>query len=146
MRSQLKYRNKITEVDGIVFRSKGEAERWQELKLLQQAKEIWELKRQKKYVLIVNGLEVGTYTCDFCYYKKPTPPSAQDYCYVIEDFKGMKTALFILKWNILRSMFLASIQEGTVELLLTYKTNKRRPSYLRGTSASKKKVKKVRKV
>ena len=47
-----KYRNKKVEVDGILFDSKKEANRYMELKLLEKAGEITDLKRQVRYELI----------------------------------------------------------------------------------------------
>jgi len=93
---RLKYGNKITEVDGIKFRSKGEAGRYQELKLLLKVGHISNLQLQVKHTLIVNLCKVGVYLSDFEYEEAGI--------HVIEDFKGARTALFILKWNILRAM------------------------------------------
>lgn len=47
-----KYNNKKVEVDGIIFDSKREAERYQELSLLEKAGVIRDLQRQVKYILI----------------------------------------------------------------------------------------------
>ena len=47
-----KYRAKKTEVDGILFDSKHEAERWCELKLLERAGKITDLFRQMPITLI----------------------------------------------------------------------------------------------
>ena len=55
-----KYGNKKTVVDGITFDSRKEAKRYQELKLLEKAGEIKDLRRQVKYELIpsqkINGI------------------------------------------------------------------------------------------
>ena len=50
----MKYKNKITEVDGIKFHSKKEANRYIELKLLQKTKKIKFLELQPVIPLIVN--------------------------------------------------------------------------------------------
>lgn len=47
-----KYGNRKTELDGIVFDSKREAQRYAELKLMERAKEIYELQLQVPFVLI----------------------------------------------------------------------------------------------
>ena len=48
-----KYHNiKTKTLDGIEFDSRKEARRWEELKLLERAKEISNLQRQVKYILI----------------------------------------------------------------------------------------------
>ena len=84
-----------TEVDGIVFDSKYEAERWKELCLLARADHINNLKRQVPYILHAAGkneqqIKVGTYKADFVYETK-------DGCTVVEDTKGVETAMF--KWK-----------------------------------------------
>ena len=53
-----KYGNRKTEVDGIVFDSKKEAERYRDLKLLERAGDIRELVLQPSFVLNVNGIKV----------------------------------------------------------------------------------------
>lgn len=113
--SRLKYGNKITLRDGIKFRSAGEANRYLELKLMQQVGEISELKLQVKHKLEVNGIVVGTYTSDFEY--------IEDGQWVVEDFKGARTALFILKWNTLKAMHRECLG---MTFRLTGKTNKER--------------------
>lgn len=55
-----KYRNKKVEVDGILFDSKKEANRYMELKLLEKAGEITDLKRQVRYELIPRQREQST--------------------------------------------------------------------------------------
>jgi hypothetical protein len=46
LRSQSKYRNEPVHVDGYRFDSKAESHRWQELRLLEKAGEITDLRRQ----------------------------------------------------------------------------------------------------
>lgn len=97
-----KYRNRKTVVDGITFDSKREAERYMELKLLEQAGEISHLELQPVVVLQDkfkhNGKTVRaiTYRADFAYRDLTTNTS------VIEDVKGMETEAFRLK----KKMFL----------------------------------------
>jgi hypothetical protein len=62
-----KYRNRKTEVDGIVFDSAKEARRWQELQLLERAGEIKSLRRQVPIVCEVNGQLVCKWVSDFAY-------------------------------------------------------------------------------
>ena len=52
VKTMAKYKNKKIEVDGIVFDSKKEAIRYQELKLLEKAGRIQNLQLQVKFVLI----------------------------------------------------------------------------------------------
>lgn len=122
---RLKYRNKITEVDGIKFHSTMEANRWRELKLLEKAGEIFNLKRQVKFYLVVNEITVGSYTCDFTYEEVISIPSCgasiiQDVL-VVEDVKGVKTELFKLKWNLMYMSYRYGIQEGAFILRLVKK-------------------------
>lgn len=63
-----KYHNvKTTGVDGVVHDAKGECERWENLKLMERAGEIRNLRRQVVYALVVNGLLITTYKADFVY-------------------------------------------------------------------------------
>lgn len=99
-----KYNNKKTVIDGITFDSKKEAARWCELKKMEEAGEISCLCRQVPFVLI-NGekgpdgkkLRPMKYVADFVYYDK-------DENQIVEDSKGMKTAVYKLKkrlmWHI----------------------------------------------
>lgn len=93
-----KYRNKKVTVDGLTFDSKLEARRYQELKLLERAGEIEELRTQVKYTLIPSQKldnrvveRAVTYTADFVYRLKSSGET------VVEDTKGMKTDKYILK-------------------------------------------------
>ena len=55
------------EVDGIIFDSTREAERYTELKLLQRAGEISKLQAHPLFFFIVNGVQVGRYRPDFSF-------------------------------------------------------------------------------
>ena len=102
-----KYGSKKVEVDGIIFDSKKEAKRFQELSLLEKAGAIKNLQRQVKYVLIPAQREpdaIGkrggpikgkllerecTYIADFVY--------QEDGQTVVEDTKGFRTKDYIIK-------------------------------------------------
>ena len=86
-----KYNNKKTYVDGIKFDSKGEANRYKELKLLEKAGEIKDLELQPKFTLIPKnkGNRAVTYTADFKYIENGKT--------IIEDYKGYETKEFKLK-------------------------------------------------
>ena len=62
-----KYNNIITEIDGIKFHSRKEANRYTELKMMIRAGEITQLELQKQFKIEINGLKVCTYICDFYY-------------------------------------------------------------------------------
>ena len=92
-----KYKAKKTEVDGIVFDSKKEAKRYQELILLERAGVISDLQRQVKFVLIpvqrINGKVIErecSYVADFVYKDKEENT-------IVEDTKGVKTKDYIIK-------------------------------------------------
>ena len=91
-----KYGNYKTEYDGIVFDSRKEAQRYAELKLLQRAGLIRDLKLQVPFELIPKQERDGKcvqrsvkYIADFVYFK--------DGQMVVEDTKGMRTDVFKLK-------------------------------------------------
>ena len=94
---QNKYKNKKVVVDGIKFDSKKEANRYLELKLMEDNDYIKDLELQKKFELIpkyeINGRKVRAmnYICDFYYY------DVLNKKYIVEDVKGMKTQVYKLK-------------------------------------------------
>lgn len=92
-----KYRNKKTTVDGITFDSKREANRWVELRLMEQAGEIRELVRQPCWDLDVNGVEVATYRGDFQYERHDPGGTWGTWRLVVEDVKGFKTPVYKIK-------------------------------------------------
>tara|TARA_Y100001972_G_scaffold89213_1_gene109101 strand:- start:65 stop:379 length:315 start_codon:yes stop_codon:yes gene_type:complete len=65
-----KYKNKYAFYKGKRFDSKKEANRFLELSLLEQAKQISNLKCQVAYQLKVDQVIIGKYICDFEYEEK----------------------------------------------------------------------------
>src|SRR5678815_3617457 len=61
----LKYGNEITESRGIKFRSKKEAQRYEDVLLVEKSGDITELALQPNYPIHVNGQKIGTYRGDF---------------------------------------------------------------------------------
>jgi len=90
-----KYRNKKVIVDNIKFDSILEANRYQELKLLQRTKQISNLRLQVPFLLQESFKKNGTthrkieYIADFVYEENGQT--------VVEDTKGMKTEIFKIK-------------------------------------------------
>lgn len=76
---------KTTTSDGIVHDSKHEACRWDQLRLLQRAGEIHDLRRQVRYDLVVNDIKIGRYTADHVYWDN------NEDCEVVEDAKSEAT-------------------------------------------------------
>lgn len=98
-----KYRAKRTEVDGIVFDSKRESTRYQDLKAMQDLGLIHDLKLQVSYPLIVNGMKVATYRADFEYFAHGEK--------VTEDAKGVLTPVYKLKKKLMLALHGISIRE-----------------------------------
>ena len=92
-----KNKNIITEVDGITFHSKKEANRWSELQLLVRAGEIRDLKRQVKYSLDVNGVHICNYYADFTYVDCKTETL------VVEDSKGRRIQPYPIKAKLMKA-------------------------------------------
>ncbi len=115
-----KYGNRKVELQGEIFDSKREASRWLELKMLERVKNISQLERQKKFVLVPAQYEPDTtgprggkkkgkllerevaYYADFYYFDEDTQT------YVVEDTKGVRTPEYILKRKLM--LWLKGIQ------------------------------------
>lgn len=80
-----KYRNKKTHIDGKKFDSKAEADRYIELKRMQEGSLIFDLKCQVPFVLEVNGMLICRYVADFTY-------KDCDGNHIVEDVKSKPTA------------------------------------------------------
>lgn len=81
-----KFRAIPTELDGIKFASRKEAKRYRELRLLEKSGKLLFFLRQVPFHL-PGGVK---YVCDFlCFWK--------DDSVTIEDVKGLKTPMYILK-------------------------------------------------
>lgn len=107
LKKKSKYGNQKVEYDGIVFDSKKERDRYCELKILEKAKAITDLKRQVKYVLVEKkGKERETsYIADFVYKKGNEV--------VVEDVKSKatKTPLYRLKKKLMLERYNIKIKE-----------------------------------
>lgn len=100
-----KYRNIKTEVDGITFDSKKEAERYKFLKLLEKAGEILDLNLQVRFPFSMEGRVMFTYIADFMYYDKALSKT------IIEDVKGMRTPVYKLKKKLIEKLHNIKITE-----------------------------------
>lgn len=98
--SYSKYRAQPTVIDGIRFASKAEGRRYGELRLLEKAGRISELKLQPRYPLNgEDGTKVATYVADFEYV------DAFDGRVATEDVKGVVTPTFRLKQKLFESQY-----------------------------------------
>lgn len=93
-----KYNNKKITVDGQKFDSKKEANRYKELKLMEKAGAIKDLRMQAKFTLIPAQRDEATgkvverecsYKADFVY--------EEDGKTVVEDVKGFRTKEYVIK-------------------------------------------------
>ena len=109
-----KYGAKKVVVDGEVFDSRKEYYRWCDLKLLERAGKISDLKRQVKYVLIPSQRQDGklierevSYIADFEYVENGLK--------VVEDVKGYKRGaayqLFSIKRKLMLHLFGIRVKE-----------------------------------
>lgn len=93
----MKYHNRKTIVDGIKFDSRLEARRYQELRLLERAGQITDLKLQPEYELQPAFKKNGkayrriAYKADFSYF------SVMEGKVIVEDTKGYVTKEYSLK-------------------------------------------------
>lgn len=121
-----KYGNRKTVVDGIVFDSQKEAQRYRELLLLEKAGKISYLDRQTKFTLIPAQREPSTemykrgrnkgkpkpgkllekecsYIADFAYFQGDK--------YVVEDTKGVRTEAYKIKRKLMLERYGFQIKE-----------------------------------
>lgn len=107
-----KYGNMKTEIDGITFASKHEAQRFAELKLLERAGEISDLQLQRVFTLIgaqrdKDGKVIERpckYIADFAY-------KDQSGKLIVEDAKGLRTDVYRIKKKLMLSIYGIRIQE-----------------------------------
>lgn len=92
-----KYNAKKVRIDGILFDSKLEGNRYLELKQLLSLGVISDLETHKKYPLIVNSLEVTTYEADFVYKKNGIE--------MVEDTKGVLTKEYKIKKKLMKAIY-----------------------------------------
>ena len=100
MYNKNKYKNVITEIDGIKFRSKKEAKRFLNLKLLQKEGKIKFFLRQPFFDLPGNVKYVSDFLVVWT-----------DGSITIEDVKGMKTNIYILKKKLVEAIYPITITE-----------------------------------
>lgn len=100
-----KYRSKKIIIDGISFDSKREGNRYIELKLLEKAGKIKDLELQHQYELQPSFRKNGktiraiTYVADFTYF------DLERMRIVVEDVKGFKTDVYMLKRKLFEYKF-----------------------------------------
>ena len=103
VQTRSKYGAQPTVVDGIRFASKREATRYGELSLMQTVGEIAGLVLQPAFDLHVNGVRVCKYVADFTYQRGEAV--------VVEDAKGVKTAVYKLKKRMVEAEYGITVVE-----------------------------------
>ena len=106
----MKYHNQPCEYDGHHFDSMAERDRYIELKLMQEMGVIEGLELQKKYVLVPKGRYTSgkayaeiSYIADFVYKYNGE--------IIVEDVKGVKTAVYQLKKKMMAGVYGIEVQE-----------------------------------
>lgn len=102
-----KYHAKKTTVNGITFASKLEAERFEQLLMLEKAGEICGLMLQVEFQILKGWINPDTgektksrhYVADFVYIDNATNKM------IVEDTKGIETMEFRLKWVMVKSLY-----------------------------------------
>lgn len=101
---QSKYSNKKTEYNGIIFDSKKEARRAQELDVLKRVGEITSWSPQPVFKIEHEGVKICVYKADF---KVEYPDGRIEY----EDIKGFKTPVYNLKKKLVKAFYGIDIKE-----------------------------------
>lgn len=107
--SNSKYHNRKVEIDGEVFDSQGEYNRWCELKLLERTGQISHLRRQVRFELIPAQYEIDEkgrrklverrleYVADYMYTEGGKT--------IVEDYKGLQTDVFKIKKKLMLNVY-----------------------------------------
>lgn len=101
-----KYRNEKVKADGYTFDSKAEHRRYEDLVLLERAKLITELGVHVRFPIVLNGRQVCVYESDFVYLDAGGKQ-------IVEDVKGVRTPVYVLKKRLMRAVLGIEITEIT---------------------------------
>jgi hypothetical protein len=99
-----KYNNIKTIIHGIKFDSKKEGARFLELKQLERIGEIYALETQPRFDFKINGFLL-------CYDKEDFKYTTLNGDEIVEDVKGMKTAMYRLKKKMMKAFHGIEIYE-----------------------------------
>lgn len=100
-----KYRNQPVEIDGIRFVSRMEGRRYEQLRDMQKAGVIRNLRLQTSYKFVVNGVLVCRYRPDFEYDEVATGE------HVVEDVKGYRNHVYAIKAQLMLACHGITIRE-----------------------------------
>lgn len=104
-----KHRNVKVKLDGYTFDSKKEADRYLVLLMRQKMGEISGLEVHPRFKLEVDGGKVCSYCADFQYYVCHS--DIKGAALVVEDVKGIKTAIYKLKKRLMKAILGIQIRE-----------------------------------
>lgn len=93
-----KYNARPVDADGFRFDSLAEYRRYSELNLLQEAGLIRNLKVHPRFPIVINGVKICAYEADFQY------DDVESGLNVVEDVKGVRTAVFVLKKKLMKAV------------------------------------------
>lgn len=105
-----KYGNKITERHGIKFHSKKEADRYDQLLLLEKHGRVRNIRRQVRYDFRINGVLIGWYVADYVYEELPVLKLPQGELHgawreVVEDVKGFPSKTWPMKKKLMKALY-----------------------------------------
>lgn len=106
-----KYNNQKTPAFGIMFASKKEANRYEQLRLMEIGGVVKNIKIQVRYRLEVNGIHICDYIADFVYLDKLQKSESDPWVEVVEDTKGVRTAVYKLKKKLMLALYGITIRE-----------------------------------
>jgi hypothetical protein len=104
-----KYNAKGERIDDIWFASAAEATRYRQLKDMLEHKKITLLECQPVYRITVDGKHICNYRADFRYVK--LMPAGSIGGVVVEDVKGMRTDVYMLKRKLFEARFKITLHE-----------------------------------
>jgi len=106
-RKRSKYRNKLVRLDGLIFASKKEANRYEELFLMQKAGLISKLEIHPQFDIVIHGFHICKVIPDFSYLSSVTGTK------VVEDVKSpvSRTQLYKLKKGLMKAVLGIDVHE-----------------------------------
>jgi hypothetical protein len=93
-----KYNSRHVLLDGHRFDSQAEADRYDDLKLFQRIGVVADLVVHPRYGLEVAGVKICTYEADFSYRDEFGN-------FIVEDVKGVETAVFKIKAKLFKALY-----------------------------------------
>jgi hypothetical protein len=95
-----KFGNTLTLRHGIKFHSKKEANRYDQLLLLEKNGEVRNIRRQVRYDFRINGVLIGWYVTDFVYEERTKAVWGE----VVEDVKGYPGPTWPMKRKLMKAI------------------------------------------